>query len=375
MTRATPTSRTAALTAALIVALAPWCGAAAEDAAPPPPRSVGALEFGPDDTLFVADSEGAAVYAVATGLPAATSDGEFERIDDLDARIAALLGVGPREVFIRDMVTHRPSGTVVMSIMRGAGDDARPVLMTASRGGELAELSLAGRPFSRLSLADAPDAEAELYNRKSRSLTITDLEYLDGELFIAGLSNEEFASKLRRAPFPFTGELETTGLEIYHGAHGEWETFAPIFTFMEHELGGKPHVIASYLCTPLVTFPLDEIRSKSQLRGRTIAELGWGNVPFDILAFEQGGERWVLLANTRRGAMKMRLADIEAANVGEGITTAVPDEQLVAGVPYLSSPLGHLVQIDHYDADNVVMLWRSPENGALGLATRGKQWL
>ncbi len=39
-----------------------------------------------------------------------------------------------------------------------------------------------------------------------------------GYLSAAGLSNEELASTLRRVPFPFRGELEVTGLEIYHGA-------------------------------------------------------------------------------------------------------------------------------------------------------------
>ena len=31
-----------------------------------------------------------------------------------------------------------------------------------------------------------------------RTSTITDMVYVDGELLVAGMSNEEFASKLRR---------------------------------------------------------------------------------------------------------------------------------------------------------------------------------
>ena len=34
--------------------------------------------------------------------------------------------------------------------------------------------------------------------------TVTDMAYVEGRLFIAGLSNEEFSSKLRSVAYPFT---------------------------------------------------------------------------------------------------------------------------------------------------------------------------
>ena len=51
------------------------------------PKSVGALAFGPGDVLFVADSEGAAVYAVKTGLEASSSTEAMEPIPDFDAKL------------------------------------------------------------------------------------------------------------------------------------------------------------------------------------------------------------------------------------------------------------------------------------------------
>ncbi len=100
-------------------------------------QSAGALEFGPGGTLFVADSRGGAVYAVETGLPSQGSSEEREGVRDLDAKLAALLGVDVREVFIKDLAVHRPSGTTVLSIMRGSGEAVKPVLMTVSRAGEI----------------------------------------------------------------------------------------------------------------------------------------------------------------------------------------------------------------------------------------------
>lgn len=339
------------------------------------PQTVGALEFGPGDTLFVADSKAAKIYAVETGLPKEGSSEEMEGIRDLDAKLAAMLGVDVREVFIKDLAVHRPSGTTVLSILRGSGENLTPVLMTVSPSGEIEELSLSGREVSTLDIGNAPGPEAMMgRRRKARSYTVTDLEFIDGKLYIAGLSNEEFASTLRRAAFPFDGQVETTGLEIYHGAHGAWETHAPIFTFMQYELNGKPHVVASYLCTPLVTFPVDRLANGTKLRGKTIAELGFGNIPLDMIPYEFEGERYVLLSNTNRGTMKFKASDIESWNTREGIDSEVGSE-IVEGAPYIGSPLGHVVQMAEFDDDSIMVLFRAGENGALTLGPRSKQWL
>ena len=339
-------------------------------------QSVGALEFGPGDTLFVADSRGAAVYAIETGLPSESSGEEMEGVRDLDAKLGAMLGVDVRELFIKDLAVHQPSGTTVLSILRGSGEDLTPVLMKISRSGKIEELRLDGLEISKLEIGNAPGPDATYgRSRKARSYTVTDMKFIDGRLYIAGLSNEEFASTLRRAAFPFDGSIETTGLEIYHSAHGAYETHAPITTFMAYELNGKAHVVASYLCTPLVTFPVENLKHGAKVRGKTIGELGFGNVPKDIVPYEYNGERYVLLSNTNRGTMKFRASDMEAWNAREGITTEATREEPLKGVPYIGSPLGHVVQIDEFDADSIMVLFRAAENGALMLGPRSKQWL
>ena len=74
------------------------------------------------------------------------------------------------------------------------------------------------------------------------------MAYVDGALLVAGLSNEEFSSKLRRIPFPFAGEVTGNNLEIFHVSHGKWETAAPIRTFVPYDGGAS--ILASYTCTP-----------------------------------------------------------------------------------------------------------------------------
>lgn len=333
--------------------------------------SVGALEVGPENILFVGDSEGSRVVALEVDYPKAAG-APFESIEDLDQQIASMLGTSPRDVFVKDMAVHEPSGTIFLSVMRGSGDDARPVLLSVARDGGIAEVALDDVRYSMLALGDAPAEGAKLYRLDSRTLTITDMEFIDGELYIAGLSNEEFASKLRRASFPFSGEVEGTGLEIYHGAHGAYETFAPIFSFIPYEIDGDRHLLAGYLCTPLVTFSLQDVRSKERLRGKTIAELGWGNTPTDLIDYEYDGKRYLLVANNRRGTMKMDAGDIAAAQKGEGITSEAEPRE---GVDYHTVPLGNVAQIADLDAENILVLGRSMENGALSLSVRPKRWL
>ncbi len=333
-------------------------------------ESIGALEFGPEGVLFVSDPQGAAVYALE--VPAGPGPRLSESVPDLDAKIGSLLGVDGREIYVQDMAVDPRGGLVYISVQRGDGDTALPVLLTVDSQGTIRTVDLATFVAQRLDLPNAPRAEDRLYEWEAQTFTVTDLEYVDGELLIAGLSNEEFASVLRRAPYPFDDTVVTTGLEIFHGAHGEWETFAPIFSFVPYTLDGKEHLLAAYLCTPLVTFPLDEVRSKSRLRGKTIAELGWGNLATDILPYRYDDEDYVLIVNNTRGTIKMKAKDIAAAAAGQGLTEQADTR---AGVDYHTVPVGPVLQLSDLDSERVLLLGRSLDNGSLYLSPRPKRRL
>jgi hypothetical protein len=129
------------------------------------------------------------------------------------------------------------------------------------------------------------------------------MAYVDGTLLVAGASNEEFSSSLRRVPFPFTGDALSNSLEIYHVSHSRYETAAPIRTFIPY--GGNTSILASYTCTPIVHFSLSDIEAGTQLKGRTVAELGSGNTPVDIIAYTREGEEYLLVSNTRHPLFKI----------------------------------------------------------------------
>ena len=94
------------------------------------------------------------------------------------------------------------------------------------------------------------DPEPSWARDMARTESITDMAYVDGELFVAGLSNEEFASKLRSVSYPFSGMESSTSVEIFHGNHGRLETRSPVYAFLPYMIDNTQHLIAAYLCTP-----------------------------------------------------------------------------------------------------------------------------
>ena len=224
--------------------------------------------------------------------------------------------------------------------------------------------------FARVALPN-PVAEDKTHSWKAgvdlRADTITDMAFVEDTLFVTGLSNEEFASTLWRLPYPFpaAGEgIGATTLEVFHGAHGTWETHAPIRTFVPYDLAGEPHVLAAYLCTPFVTFPVEDLKAGEHVRGRTLAELGSGNYPLDMVVYQKDGSDRLLIANSNLPLMVIEAQDIEAF---EGEITAAP-EGYMAGLAYEPRSGAGVQQLDLLNAANFVILQRQP-GGTLDLTT------
>ena len=104
-------------------------------------------------------------------------------------------------------------------------------------------------------------------------MTVVDLKFHGGDVFVAGVSNQEFSSTLRRIPYPFTGAASETHLEIYHLAHGLYETRAPIRTMQFANINGEDTLVAAYACSPLVTIPVSELKHGAKVRGKTIGDM------------------------------------------------------------------------------------------------------
>ncbi len=186
----------------------------------------------------------------------------------------------------------------------------------------------------------------------------TDLQFTGGQVLVAGLSNEEFSSQLRAVPFPFTTVDKGTSVEIYHGSHGKYETKSPIRTFAVFEMAGEPNILAAYTCTPLVKFPLAELKPGAKIKGKTVAELGNRNRPLDMVVYNKGGKDWLLMANSARGLMKVELATLAEV---DAITERIKD---TAGLPFQTiEEYKKVDQLDRLDKDHAVLLVGSDSGG------------
>ena len=150
---------------------------------------------------------------------------------------------------------------------------------------------------------------------------------------------------------PFSGKAVASSVEIYHGAHGKYETRSPIRTFLAMEIAGEPNIVASYTCTPLVTIPVKQIVSKVKIKGRTVAELGNRNRPLDMIQYSKDGKHYILMANSARGVMKVELASITQVTP---ITDRIAD---TAGLPYETlTELQGVQQLDRFDDSRALLL-------------------
>ncbi|UUZ55113.1 hypothetical protein LP419_04380 [Massilia sp. H-1] len=201
------------------------------------------------------------------------------------------------------------------------------------------------------------------------------MKWRNGELFVAGLSNQDFQSTLRRIAYPFTAGQGMSSVEIFHTTHNQIETRAPIRAMSFADFGGKTYLVAAYTCTPLVTIALDEIKDGAHIRGKAIAELGYGNTPADMLTFSRGEpgkqEQMVMLLNYERVANLMQVSQIEAANARPEIDKPIPFG-VISGVDSMQAPLVGAVRIDNFDDKSLIMVRRQLEKGTLELVTVDK---
>ncbi len=322
-------------------------------------KSAGALTFGPGGILFVGDPQGGAIFAIDTGdRPSSPASGDLN-VKGIDERVAGLLGTTAKEISINSLAVNPLSGDAYLSVSRGKGANATPVLVRVDRSGKVKEVALKDVKFARAPLPNAPSSE------KQRTMAITGLAYVDGKVYVAGLSNEEWASNLRAIPYPFKDTDRGTGIEIWHGAHGKFETKSPIRTFTPYQIAGEMNLLAAYTCTPLVKIPVSQLKAGERLKGTTVAELGNRNNPLDMVVYQKDGKDYLLIANSSRGVMKVKL---------EGIGQAQPITKPISGGGTAGQPyetVKELKGVDHMaklDKGHALLLQRG-EGGSLSLVT------
>ncbi|MBI5772429.1 MAG: hypothetical protein HZA89_01650 [Verrucomicrobia bacterium] len=254
-------------------------------------QSIGTMSFGPGGLLLVAEPRHAALVAIATGDTGPVQKLKH-RVDDVAGLAAARLGAPAGGVQIVDLAVNPASGKIYLGVVRQA--DKQIAILTIDADGKVAELPLNNATYVR---AQMPATE------KMKIGNITDVAFAGDRVLAAGASNEEFSSKIFSLPVPLAHGVAANiySAETYHVAHGKWETKAPISSFVPYEEGGKHYVVGAFACTPIAKFPLHDLQSGANVKGTSVVELGSGNRPLDMFAYDKGGKKWLVTHTQRMG--------------------------------------------------------------------------
>ncbi len=330
--------------------------------------SIHKMTFGPEGILFIGDSNAAQIVAIDLSEHPKLDNSEV-KIDQLDEVIADMMGTTVDQIQITDMVVNPENNNIYLSIQHSSGV---PILLRVEEN-VLKQVPLDNVSFSKTTLSDPVSEEAkDRRGRKLRKWAVADIKYMNGKVLLSGLSNQEFASTFRSIDFPFNEKQTYSSLEIYHAAHGKYETHAPIKAFIPTSINGTQHLVAGYTCTPLVIFPMDKIEPGKHSKGRTVAELGSGNSPVDMIEIENEGNRYLLIANNNRPLMKMDFKDLEAYQ--GSLTTPVTKKGAAVGVDYVNLPFVNVHQLDKLGDGGFLIIQRET-NGNLALKTGNSWWV
>ena len=335
-------------------------------------KSVSRLAAGPDNVLFVADWKAARVHALVLPPAAPTPARSVFNILDLEDLLARQ--VGGARVTIEDMVVRPGTGEVVVAVSYGA--NKHPALIAVTSDRKARRIDMKSARSTSMALRNAPTTTYRFWRETSeRSFTVTDMKWHQGQLFVAGLSNQDFSSTLRRLPYPFGSQQATTSVEIFHGGHNLIETRAPIRAMSFASWGGKSYLVAAYTCTPLVIIPMEDLKDGAHIRGKTVAELGYGNTPADMIAYSktEAGKTddFLLLINFDRAANIIPVSQLQAADARPDIEKVVPFGQ-ITGLDVTQAPLSGTLRIDNLDDASFIILRRRLEKDALQLVSMGK---
>jgi hypothetical protein len=350
-------------------------------------KYAGALTFSPDGVLFVGDNISGAVFAYPMGGGAAPTKAAALDIEGIDGRIAALLKTPKSSVHINGMAVHPTSHDVYLSVSFGAGS---PALVKVSPAGVLSRVELARAKPTSWVVPNAPSADQHFRDRTGdwpvpagdqyhlkamtpmRSMTIVDMKFHNGELFVAGISNEEFSSSLRRVSYPFDGQSSSTAVRIYHVAHERYETRAPIRAMGFATIDGQDTLIAAYTCSPIVLIPTADLKDGAKVTGRTVGDMGNGQ-PLSLVSVSFNGQPSLFVTNAGHGPRMIPISGLQKA------VAYLPDNSPHGGVgdwrpEYPLGPVGKSLMFvgsslfaDKLDDKFLVSVTRDAHSGSLNL--------
>jgi len=243
-------------------------------------KSIEAIRFGPDGVLVIGG--GSDVVTVETGDTKETTWTKTS-IPNVDQLLAGKLGLKAADIEIRRIAVNPASRKLYVAVRSLKGNQY--VILTIDGTGNVNEFSLENVKFNRYPLAIGDKAVNQ----------ITDLVWAGGRIVAATQAGDTFGSRVFTINPGGKGALASFSTETFHTGHNKWETKAPIRCLMPYEEGGKTNVVGSFTCTPIVKYSLDDAQPDVKVKGISVVELGTGNTPQSLFAYERDGKKYILI--------------------------------------------------------------------------------
>lgn len=248
-------------------------------------KVIEAIAFGPDGLLVIGG--GARVVIVQTGdmTPSTWSVTEKANIDQL---MAGKLGLDAKDIEVRKLAVNPASHKAYVALQSLKTKDC--VILTIDGSGNIAEFPLDNVKYTSFALAMPNGAVTK----------ITDIAWAGGKIVAATQATNKFASRVFTInPAAKDGSSTQISTKTFHVGHNRWETQAPLRVLMSYTEEGKNSVVGSFTCTPIVRYDLEDAKNDDQITGRSVLELGQGNTPLDMFAYERDGKKYILVCVVR----------------------------------------------------------------------------
>ena len=358
--------RSASLACVLLVGLATLVRA---DQGNPKITAIEAIAFGPNGLLLIGG--GARVVTVETGdtTPAKWSKAEVAGIDKV---LAGKLGLAPSDIEIRKLAVNPASGKAYVALQ--SLKTKASLIVTIDGQGNVAEFPLEDVKYRSYDLA-APKA----------SITkVTDIASAGGKIVVATQASDKFAASrvFTINPAAKDGTPTQISTKTFHTGHNRWETQAPLRVLMPYFEKGRTSVVGSFTCTPVVRYDLDDAKNDDQIVGNSVVELGTGNTPRSMFAYERDGKRYLLVSvgrNDKKPAFGFPSAywvarvDAELLNETTNINEKAPwrigGKNLVGDRVEVAKDYFGVQQMDRLDATRALAIMESKD----GLTLRALQ--
>ncbi|MCI0377089.1 MAG: hypothetical protein L0215_05760 [Gemmataceae bacterium] len=267
--------------AAAVCMLAPV--AASADTGNPGLKSIQALAFGPDGLLIIGDGAGAQIVSVETGDKTATQWTKSQP-GDIKEQLAGRLGTNANGINILKLAVNPASQTAYFAVRKL--DGKQDLILTVNGQGKVNEFSLENVNYTR-------------YTLPAGKTLLTDIAWADGQILVAAQAGETFKSTIFTINPKQPKSVAVVNTDTYHVAHGKWETNAPLRTVMPYFDQGKKYLVGAFTCTPIVKYPIDDLKADSRVKGTSVIELGNGNTPLDMFTYEKDGKTYILMNTIR----------------------------------------------------------------------------